>query len=76
MSFDLMAIMETHLTSKCIFTISKILLVNVEYMHSIWREVPEIVYKYLFDIVDSDEGTKDRVPNGLRGLQRRQRPCD
>ena len=42
---------------------------------SIWREVPEILYKYLFDIVDSDEGTKDRVPNGLRGLQRRQRPC-
>ena len=42
---------------------------------SICREAPEIVYKGLSDIVDSDEGTKDRVPNGLRGLQRRQRPC-
>jgi len=42
----------------------------------IWREFPEMLYKHLFDIVDLDEGTKDRVPSGLRGLQRRQRPRD
>jgi hypothetical protein len=35
-----------------------------------------MLYKHLFDIVDLDEGTKDRVPSGLRGLQRRQRPRD
>jgi hypothetical protein len=33
-----------------------------------------MVYKYLLEIVDLDEGTKDRVPSGSRGLQRGQRP--
>jgi hypothetical protein len=39
-------------------------------------EFPEMLYKHLFDIADLDEGNKDRVPSGLRGLQRRQRPHD
>jgi hypothetical protein len=39
----------------------------------IWKNFPETIYKYqnYYSVV---EGTKDRVPSGLRGLQRRQRP--
>jgi hypothetical protein len=42
----------------------------------IWREFPEMLYERFFYIVDLDEGAKDRVPSGLCGLQRRQRPRD
>lgn len=43
-------------------------------MRFIWRALPEIVYKLLLMIVIQMRESKDRVPSGLRGLQRRQRP--